>query len=121
MKREILFRGKSADHLGWEFGSLIESFGDLYIGNTVGNDRKDWCKVIPETVGQFTGLKDKNKTKIFEGDILKSKSGLLFEVRFINSQWMSTQINPFSSRGLTYEAFYSTVITGNIHDNPINP
>lgn len=73
MMRETLFRGKSTDDGHWVYGSLmvhgicryilpeypVTPFGILK------------TRVDPETVGQFTGLTDKNKIKLFEGDIIK--------------------------------------------------
>ena len=64
MKREILFRGKRTDNGEWVYGSLIDS--DSIVGKIVDFDEeyfipKFWYKVVPETVGQFTGMYDDTK------------------------------------------------------------
>lgn len=113
--REILFRGKRTDNGEWVEGSLsteyLKECGCVMISPTA-----DTCyKVDPETVGQYTGLTDKNGTKIFEGDIVKHYDAV-YEIRYI------TKYTRFAGRnsGCIFAGIPlgNTEAIGNIYDNP---
>lgn len=115
--REILFRGKREDNGNWIQGSLFTRINDAYIIPLPTITSKS--KVDPDTVGQFTGLTDKNGKKIFEGDIVDALdifghwdgSGIVNWNETFNG-WYMGKSSMYCDRIATYE------VIGNIHDNP---
>lgn len=71
MNREIKFRGIGKDSGQWIFGDLIRSNGGTLIFPEDAPDSYDNYIVKPETVGQFTGLRDRDGKDIYDGDIKK--------------------------------------------------
>ena len=116
MKREISFRGKSKRTGEWVFGNLFDkdTKGRTHIGTTV----RMCFDIDPETVGQFTGMTDKNELKIFEGDIYNmGDDNIRYVVVWRNCMFMGKQIGSNSYAGLDY--FESDIKkVGNIYDNP---
>jgi uncharacterized phage protein (TIGR01671 family) len=144
--REILFRGKTQKHEPFNEGNndkwveghfCKDSFVEkTYINENVGADNFFMYMVIPETVGEYTGLKDRNGVKIFEGDVVEHPSiwahpvdeGTEGAYKNWRGRWYLQNENEngavvFSEgrfRVSGCEHLDTTVfeVVGNIHDNP---
>lgn len=119
--REILFRGKQMDNGEWLFGDLRHIFHGEYRTHIVDNSNglnNGVCglEVASSTVGQFTGLTDKNGTKIFEGDVIDDL-GVEYIVVF------DSDYAQFRGKFDGWNAEISHIasrceVIGNIYDNP---
>lgn len=115
--REILFRGEAVGSGMWVCGQYRKTAKlDLIYPF---DDRADCLAVYPETVGQFTGLTDKNGKKIFEGDIVAwcGSVGAVCYGEFNCSCCDGVYGWYFSNTADIRDSDYYEVI-GNIHDNP---
>ena len=113
--REILFRGKNVDNGEWIYGDYAAPFA-FYPANIFKQDGNfEGIAVVPETVGQFTGLTDKNGRKIFEGDILKANNGHIGYVAFSEGGFVKACRCHFNFTNLYGD---NQEVIGNIHDNP---
>ena len=124
--REILFRGKTSGN-EWVCGNLTITGDCCFISEEMGFNRT----VIPETVGQYTGLTDKNGKKIFEGDVIwfEDESPLNYEyhdctemrcgeIRYDDGQFYLTNRIAVEMEDLIYDRMLEGEVIGNIHDNP---
>ena len=132
--REILFRGKAINGGQWLYGHFTEYAGTSQIWTAT--DDGTWNSIVdPATVGQYTGLTDKNGVKIFEGDIVKLKNSTpkgewIAVVEFGNpnaSYSWSWQLKYLSGDNFNRDVLLwvdmeecgaTCEVIGNIHDNP---
>lgn len=117
MNEKFLSRGKRKDTKIWVEGYYFEHNGDYAIVDL--NDR--YNGVIPETVGRYTCLTDKNGTKIFEGDILRHDRGTLHEVVFEQRNgraYFGWKISELETWDFDLDFLRQLEVIGNIHDNP---
>jgi uncharacterized phage protein (TIGR01671 family) len=134
MNREIEFRGKDVKSGEWLYGSYFTDGRWDYIipQNTFG------IQVVPDTVGEFIGKKDKNSIKIFEGDIVRRKESaygledigvvrydchlcaFVLEYESYGEVCQDTFDDEFSEEDGHYTIYgtYSYEVIGNIHVNP---
>jgi uncharacterized phage protein (TIGR01671 family) len=145
MNREILFRGKRLDNGEWVEGASIITFSDdgimtVYMpklaekciathddetDNIIGFENCIFYKVDPDTVCQYTGMENKNGTKFFDGDIVKSKDKFREHIgvisyanaRFVVDWMIHKHISGNGTSFRTDDLCTSDEVIGNIFDN----
>ncbi|EIN8476499.1 hypothetical protein LO932_002797 [Listeria monocytogenes] len=131
--REIEFRGKRIDNGEWVYGNLMQ-FEDsatfIFVDERKGASTLTYAHFIinnmhaidEKTIGQYTGLKDKNGKKIFEGDIVDISvydrldwSSIKGKVVFLNGAWLVEDVGHFA---ITLQSETNEIeIIGNVHEN----
>ena len=125
--RDIIYRGKTKDG-EWEYGGVVIHEKDAFVITkedfewSIMGDRGDYdgciTPVLPETVGQYTGLTDKNGKKVFEGDIVDItypetivRNAL---VTYVGASFYADNVNDL----WVFDDYISFEVIGNVFDNP---
>lgn len=136
MKRDIIFRGKRTDNGQWVYGFYSNTKGENGRFHYIQNENSN-VRVNPATVGQYTGLNDKNGNRIFEGDIVECVSWNEYfsdpttfkvmepfrrkmEVVFMAGGFKLVEHLPQPCKDNVWNMIVEGDLTviGNIHDNP---
>lgn len=143
LTREILFRGQTRKRGekvnmagkplegNWVYGGVLQGTGDFSViyGSTdpdnISASKLEKHVVYTDTLGEYTGLSDKNEKKIFEGDIVRHynrpdepesySQGVIFWDG-VRCEWRRTAENNYDTWKIHKDCIYE--IIGNIHDNP---
>ena len=126
MKRTIKFRGYNKKNNKWIYGYYLVNRGQHFVvEDGIANPLNTWEDYLVEadTIGQFTGLLDKNGVEIYEGDIMATdndKKPMYLEICYIVEE--SSYFAKYRGSGIRmwkkWIDDFQKVVVGNIHDNP---
>ncbi len=115
--RDIKFRGLTKKTSTMIQGYLVKHWERAYIAWGAINDKPTLTEVNPETVGEYTGLKDKYYIDVFEGDVV-ALDDLIIPITFSNGSFQMVSSEKQGISAATQERLKRFEIIGNVHENP---
>ena len=112
--RDILFKSKRVDNGEWTEGYFFKTWDKVFLLWGMTGDCPNMEEVVPETVGQYTGIKDDQDVRIFEGDIVESPYGTQGFIEWQNAE-CAFLVNIGDDWQTMDDCPYEVV--GNIYDN----
>ena len=118
--RQIKFRGKRVDNGEWVYGYYGVHQINHGIWSRNGNEFPEWHQIYQESLGQFTGLLDKNGKEAFEMDVTKDKRGKLCKIVWVDEYacFALETIDEIVAGEYNFCLSDIDIIIGNLHDSP---